>query len=58
MNRSGFGEPVVLWPAGEDLLFELCGKEGRRALEAPAESAPSAAVSRLGETWRVSASGA
>ena len=48
MNRSGLGAPVVLRPGGEDLLFELCGEEGRLTLEAPLESAASAAVSRLG----------
>ena len=31
---SGLGEPVVLGPGSEDLLFELCGEEGRLALEA------------------------
>ena len=48
VNRSGLGEPVVLRSGGEDLLFELRGEEGRLALEALAESAASAAVSRLG----------
>jgi len=45
---SGFGEPVVLGPGSEDLFFELHGEEGCLALEALAESAASAAVSRLG----------
>ncbi len=48
LDGSGLGESVVLRPGGEDLLFELCGEEGRLALEAPAEPAASAAVSRLG----------
>ena len=48
LDGSGLAESVVLRPGGEDLLFELCGEEGRLALEAPAEPASSAAVSRLG----------
>ena len=45
---SGLGESVVLRPGGEDLLFELCGEEGRLGLESLPEPAASAAVSRLG----------
>ena len=47
LDGSGLAEPVVVRPGGEDLLFELCGEEGRLALEAPAEPAAAAAVSRL-----------
>ena len=47
-GQSGLGESVVLRSGGEDLFFELCGEEGRLALQAPAESAASTAVSRFG----------
>ena len=46
-SRSALGKSVVLGPGGEDLPFELCGEEGRLALETPAEPATPAAVSRL-----------
>ena len=48
LDGSGLGESVVLRPGGEDLLFELCGEEGRLALEALPEPTSSAAASRLG----------